>query len=354
MLQPDGKTFEFGVYVFGELLPDPVSGEIISAEQRIRNIIETAKLAEEAGLDVFGLGEHHRLDFAVSAPHVVLAAIAERTSRILLTSAATILSAADPVRVFEEYATLDLVSGGRAEIMVARGAFTEPFPLFGYELDLYDELFKEKFELLQLLNRHERVTWSGKHRPSLNQNEIAPRPRQKELPIWLGVGGSAESAERAGQAGAGMAIAILKGEPEPFRPLAEIYRKTGAAAGHPPEALRIAITSHGYVGKTAGQAVDDFFPYYANYKKMRSGRIVEKSQLIDAASTAREALAVGGPDEIVEKILYQYELFGHSRYLLQMDIGQPLKKVAEAIELLGTKVAPAVRKAIKGRNAAKA
>jgi probable LLM family oxidoreductase len=353
MSQPDGKTFEFGLYTFGEILPDPVTGDTISAEQRIRNIIETAKLAEEAGLDVFGLGEHHRLDFAVSAPHVVLAAIAQTTKRILLTSAATILSTEDPVRVFEEYATLDLVSGGRAEIMVARGAFFEPFPLFGYDLELYDELFSEKFELLQELNRHERVTWSGKHRPSLHQNEIAPRPKQRELPIWLGVGGSKESALRAGQAAAGCAIAILRGSPEPFKPLADEYRQAGAAAGHPPHALRVAITSHGFVGKNAEQAVNHYFPYYANYKMMRSGRKVEKAELFEAVA-AHDALAVGGPDEIVEKILYQHEMFGHDRYLLQIDIGQPLKQVAEAIELLATKVAPAVRKAIAAGNASKA
>jgi probable LLM family oxidoreductase len=342
------EKFEFGIYTFGEIIPDPITGKVISAEGRIQNIIETAKLADEVGLDIFGLGEHHRLDFAVSATPVVLAAIAQATKNIRLASATTVLGTADPVRVFEDFSTLDLISGGRAEIMAGRGAFIESFPLFGYNLDDYHELFEEKLQLLQELNNSERVTWQGKFRSPLNNSEIAPRPKQNKIPIWRGVGGTPASAVRTGQAGFGMALAILGGNPLYVKPLVEAYRQAGISAGHAQEDLKIAITSHGYIGKTAEQAVNEFHPYYSNYIRTMMGRNIPKEQ-VTAAISKNDALAVGGPEEIVEKILYQHELFGHHRFIMQLDICQPFSQVASAIELLATKVMPIVRREIKNK-----
>ena len=348
MSQTNQEKFEFGIYTFGEIIPDPITGKMISAEERIQNIIETAKLADEVGLDIFGLGEHHRLDFAVSATPVVLAAIAQATKNIRLASATTVLGTADPVRVFEDFSTVDLISGGRAEIMAGRGAFIESFPLFGYNLDDYHELFEEKLQLLQELNNNERVTWQGKFRSPLNNSEIAPRPKQNKIPIWRGVGGTPASAVRAGQAGFGMALAILGGNPLYVKPLVEAYRQAGISAGHAEEDLKIAITSHGYIGKTAEQAVNEFHPYYSNYIRTMMGRNIPKEQ-VTAAVSKNDALAVGGPEEIVEKILYQHELFGHDRFIMQLDICQPFSQVASAIELLATKVMPVVRREIKNK-----
>ena len=285
--------FEFGIYTFGELISDPVTGNTISAEERLKNIIGTAKLADEAGLDIFGLGEHHRLDFAVSSTPVVLAAIATATKNIKLSSATTVLGTADPVRVFEDFSTLDLISGGRAEIIAGRGAFIESFPLFGYDLDDYHELFEEKLQLLKELNNNERVTWQGKYRSALNNSEIAPRPKQDKIPIWRGVGGTPASAVRAGQAGYGMALAILGGNPIYVKPLVEAYRQAGISAGHAEEDLKIAITSHGYIGKTAEQAVNEFYPYYSNYIRTMMRRNIPKEQ-VAAAVSKNDALAVGG------------------------------------------------------------
>lgn len=343
MSQTHQKKFEFGIYTFGELIPDPITGKVISAEERIQNIIKTAKLADEVGLDVFGLGEHHRLDFAVSATPVVLAAIAQATKNIRLASATTVLGTADPVRVFEDFSTVDLISGGRAEIIAGRGAFIESFPLFGYDLDDYHELFEEKLHLLQELNNNERVTWSGKFRSPLNNSDIAPRPKQNKIPIWRGVGGTPASAVRAGQEGFGMALAILGGNPLYVKPLVDAYRQAGISAGHAEEDLNIAITSHGYIGKTTEQAVNEFHPYYSNYIRTMMGRSIPKQQLAAAVSKSN-ALAIGGPEEIVEQILYQHELFSHDRFIMQLDICQPFPQVASAIELLATKVMPQVRR----------
>jgi probable LLM family oxidoreductase len=348
MNQTTQEKFEFGIYTFGEIIPDPITGKMISAEERIRNIIKTAELADEVGLDIFGLGEHHRLDFAVSATPVVLAAIAQATKNIRLASATTVLGTADPVRVFEDFSTVDLISGGRAEIMAGRGAFIESFPLFGYDLDDYHELFEEKLQLLQELNNNERVTWRGKFRSPLNNNEIAPRPKQSKIPIWRGVGGTPASAIRAGQAGFGMALAILGGNPLYVKPFVEAYRQAGISAGHAEEDQKIAITSHGYIGKTAEQAVNEFHPYYSNYIRTMMGRNIPKEQVAVAVSK-NNALAVGGPEEIVEKVLYQHELFGHDRFIMQLDICQPFSQVASAIELLATKVMPLVRRELKNK-----
>lgn len=347
--RPEDPGMEIGIYTLGDLSPDPVTGRAISAAQRTQEIIEAAVLADEAGLDVFGVGEHHRLDYAVSSPPVVLAAIAQRTKRIKLTSATTVLSTVDPVRLYEDFATLDLVSGGRAEMMAGRGAFIESFPLFGYDTDHYDELFEEHLELFLKLNREEVVTWNGQFRPALKEAEIAPRSVQPEIPIWVGVGGSPESAARAGRFGVPMALAILGGRLDRFKPLVEIYHQAGKEAGHPDEKLKTGVTGHGYLADTSQQAKDEFYPYYSNYwyivNRQRGMGVRMAREQFDAAAGADMALFVGSPEQVVEKILRQYELFGHRRFMAQMDIGGvPFNKIAKGIELLATKVAPVIRR----------
>jgi probable LLM family oxidoreductase len=339
---------EIGVYTFAEL------GDAGPAA-RMRDLLEEVSLAEQVGLDVFGIGEHHRPDFGVSAPAVVLAAAAARTSRIRLTSAVTVLSSDDPVRVFEEFATLDLISGGRAEIMAGRGSFIESFPLFGYDLDDYDELFAEKLELLLALRAGERVSWSGKHRAPIDDLAVYPRPVQEPLPVWVAVGGSAQSAIRAGALGLPMALAIIGGRPERFVPFAELHRRAAVEAGHEPPPL-LSINSHGYVAETSAQAGDEFFPAYAammNRIGKERGWTGITRQDFDALRTKRGALVVGSPDEVVEKILFQHELFGHQRFLAQMSVGSlPHAQVLRSIELFGTQVAPAVRAEVARRAAA--
>jgi probable LLM family oxidoreductase len=346
--------FEIGLYTFGDFAPDLHKGGATSAHQRVKEIVAAAKLADEAGLDVFGIGEHHRLDMAVSSPPVVLAAIAQATRRIRLVSATTILSTADPVKVFQDFATVDQLSDGRAEIMAGRGAFVESFPLFGYDLNDYEQLFSEKIELLLKLGDNERINWHGKFRAPLDHAEISPRPVQKRLPVWIGVGGTPESAERAGRLGTGMSLAILGGDPARFKPLVDIYRQAGTRAGHKLQDLKIAVATHGYIAKTREQAVDEFHPHYMAYfgKLMKErGRVfgMSRDELMQM-TTADMALAVGSPEQIIEKILYQHEVFGHNRYMAQIDIGgQPFAKVAAAIELLASEVAPVVRREIRRR-----
>lgn len=341
--------FEFGIYTLGDLSVDLETGQAISAGQRLKDIVAAAKLADEAGIDVFGVGEHHRLDFAVSSPPVLLAAIAGVTRQIRLTSATTVLGTADPVRVFEDFATLDLISDGRAEIIAGRGAYVESFSLFGYELEDYKELFAEKISLLLELNNNERMTWNGRLRTALVDAEIAPRPQQNGLPVWVGVGGTPESAELAGSLGAGMAIAILGGDPGRFQPHIDVYKQAASRAGHQEADRKIAITSHGYVGASSQQAREQFYPYYAkHYAQFMEGRAggqaLSRDQFEQMTSPA-SALAVGSPEEIVEKILAQHELFGHNRFMAQFDIGGiPFAKVAESIELFAAKVAPVVRR----------
>lgn len=344
--------FEFGLYTLGDLSADYKTGRIMSARERMKEILDAAKLADDAGIDVFGVGEHHRLDFVVSSPPVVLAAIAQSTRRIRLTSATTVLGTADPVKVFEDFSTLDLLSGGRAEIIAGRGAYVESFPLFGYQLEDYKELFSEKMNLLLQLNDNERITWNGRLRSSLKDAEIAPRPLQQRLPVWVGVGGTPASAEFAGRLGAGMAIAILGGDPARFKPLIDVYKQAGVQAGHKQKNLKVAITSHGYIANTPQQAKDEFYPYYANYVSQFMGGHSRGEQLsriqFEQLSNPVNALAVGSPEQIVEKILAQHELFGHNRFMAQFDIGGvPFSKVAASIELLATKVAPVVRRELK-------
>lgn len=341
---------EIGLYTLGDLCPDPHNGQTISTKQRVKEIVEAAKLADEAGLDVFGVGEHHRLDYAVSSPAVVLSSIAQATNRIKLTSATTVLSTVDPVRLFEDFATLDLLSDGRAEIIAGRGAFVESFPLFGFDTKDYDELFSEHIELLLQLNKNEKVTWNGNFRPALRNADIAPRPLQKEMPVWVGVGGTPGSAIRAGRLGVGMTMAILGGDPLRFKPLVDHYVKAGSEAGYELEQLKIGVTGHGFLSNTTQEAMRDFYPYYANYwsyvNRQRGGLAFSLSQSdFEQMCSPETALFVGSPQQVIEKILYQYELFGHQRFMAQLDIGGlPFSKVAKGIELLATKVAPIVRK----------
>lgn len=340
---------ELGVYTFADMMPDPRTGRVIGPAQRLRDLMEEIELADQVGLDVFGLGEHHRADFAVSAPAVVLAAAATRTTNIRLTSAVTVLSSDDPVRVFQDFATLDLLSGGRAEIMAGRGSFIESFPLFGYDLADYDELFAEKLTLLLRLRDDERVTWSGRHRPALDDLGVYPRPIQDPLPVWVAVGGNPPSAMRAGTLGLPMALAIIGGEPARFAPFVEIYREAARRAGHDAARLPVSINSIGYVADTSQRAGDEFFPSYSlmmNRLGRERGWAGISRRDFDALRTPRGALVVGSPQEVSEKILAQHEIFGHQRFLIQMSVGaMPHRDILHAIELLGAQVAPVVRRA---------
>jgi probable LLM family oxidoreductase len=340
---------EIGVITLGELVSDPAIGRKITPRQRLEEILAAAVMADEGGLDVFGVGEHHRLDFVASAVPVVLAAIAQKTRRIRLTSAVTVLSTADPVREFENFATLDLLSAGRAEMIAGRGAFIESFPLFGYDLADYDALFPEKIELLLKLNSSERVTWTGSLRPALNEAEIAPRPEQERLPIWVGVGGSPQSAAGAAALGLPMMVGIIGGATAQFAPLMEFYRRAGLQKGWSPARLKIGVTSYLHVEETSQQARDEFYPYHAHYFEQLSrgrGRTIRLSRDEFDWGTRREgAFFVGSPQEVIDKLLYQKELFGHQRFLAQVDVGgMPFRMVARTIELLATKVVPVVRK----------
>ncbi len=300
---------------------------------------------------MFGIGEHHRPDFVSSAPAVVLAAAAARTKRIRLTSAVTVLSSDDPVRVFQEFSTLDLLSGGRAEIMAGRGSFIESFPLFGYDLNAYDSLFDEKLRLLIELRAAERITWSGKHRPALEGQGIYPRPLQNPLPVWVAVGGTPESVVRAGILGLPLALAIIGGLPERFAPLVRLYRQAAAEGGHDPATLPVSINSHGFIGDDSQQAADDYYPTFAqmmNKIGRERGWPPITRQQFDQSRTLRGSDFIGSPNEIIDKVLFQHTLFGHQRLLLQLGVGTiPHAKVMRAIELLGTRVAPAVREALR-------
>ena len=341
---------ELGLYTFADVGPgmDPA--------RRLRDLVEEIELADGVGLDVFGVGEHHRPDYAVSSPAVALAAAAARTRDIRLTSAVTVLSSDDPVRVFQDFATLDLISGGRAEIMAGRGSFIESFPLFGYDLADYDDLFAEKLELLLRLRESERVTWSGRHRPPLEHAGVYPRPLQDPLPVWVAVGGTPQSVVRTALLGLPLAIAIIGGQPERFAPLARLYREAASRAGHDPEDMRISINSHAYVAETSKKAGDEFFPTYAammnRIGRERGWAPMGRAQF-EAGRSPRGHLLVGSPEEVAEKILYEHELFGNDRFMAQISVGAiSHDKVMRAIELFGTEVAPTVRKEVLRRNAA--
>ncbi len=339
---------ELGVFTFG----DQPAG--VSPAERLANLLEEVELAEQVGLDVFAVGEHHRPDFVVSAPAVVLAAAAARTQRIRLSSAVTVLSSDDPVRVFESFATLDLLSGGRAEIMAGRGSFIESFPLFGLDLDDYDQLFAEKLELLLRLRDSERVDWPGSRLTQrLEDVAVYPRPLQQPLPVWIAVGGNPESAIRAGTLGLPMALAIIGGLPERFTPFAELHREAALRAGHERPAL--SINSHGYVAETSQRALDESYPYVSeamNRIGRERGWPPQQRQDYDASATRRGANFVGSPAQVAEKILLQHELFDHDRFLVQFTIGgMPHEQILRSIELFGTEVAPVVREELARRGA---
>lgn len=339
---------EIGIYTFGDITPDPHTGRAIPAAQRYAEMLAAAKLADAAGLDVFGVGEHHRMDLPVSSPAVVMAALASATQRIRLTSAVSILSTLDPVRVFQDFATVDLLSGGRAEIIAGRGAYIESFALFGADMADYDALFSEKLDLLLKLKGHERVTWQGRFRPPLNNAEILPQPMGR-LPIWLGVGGNPESALRAGDLGLPVILANISQPPANFKEQIAAYRQRHAAKGHDAATRKVAIATHAYVAKDSQTALREFYPYYNAYfaahvpRANFAGEVSPDVYATRAGATG--PIFVGSPQQIVDKLMYERELFAHDRFLAQVDIGGlPYAQVAQSIELLATHVLPAMRK----------
>ena len=344
---------EIGIYSFVEAPLDPDTGRQTGAELRMAHLLEEIELADRVGLDVFGIGEHHRPDFVVSAPAVVLAAAAARTHRIRLTSAVTVLSSDDPVRVFQDFATLDLLSGGRAEIMAGRGSFTESFPLFGQDLSDYDELFSEKLQLLMKLRDHERLSWSGRHRAPIVDRAVYPRPVQNPIPIWVAVGGNPPSVVRAATLGLPMALAIIGGMPERFAPFVDLYRDSALRAGHDPAALPVSINSHGFIAEDRQEAADLSYPAFAETMgrigRERGWPPPSRAQF-DGEAELRGSMFMGTPQDIIDKVLFQHEVFHHDRFLIQLTVGpMPHDKVLRAIELLGTEVAPVVRREIAKR-----
>lgn len=338
---------ELGIYTFGDITPDPNTGRAISLSQRYAEILAAAKLADDAGLDVFGVGEHHRLDIPISSPALVMAAIAAQTKKIRLSSAVTVLSTLDPVRVFQDFATVDVLSGGRAEIIAGRGAFTESFPLFGHDLADYDALFVEKLDLLLKLNGSERVTWQGRFRPPLADAQISPRPLDK-LPIWLGIGGNPESALRAGELGLPMVLANISQPPANFAGQIAAYRRRFIERGHSASTPKVAVATHVHVAKDSQTALEEFYPYYCAYFRQHAPRPdlvreVPRDIYKQRASTTGP-IFVGSPRQIIDKLMYERELFGHDRFLGQVNIGGlPYEKVATSIELLAKDVLPVIR-----------
>jgi probable LLM family oxidoreductase len=339
---------EIGIDSFAASIADPATGLRLEPVERLANLLAEIELADQVGLDVFGIGEHHRAEFLDSAPAVILAAAATRTERIRLGSAVTVLSAADPVRVFQEFATLDLISNGRAEIVAGRGSFVESYPLFGLKLEDYDSLFAEKLDLLLKIRANTEVHWSGQHRAALTGQAIYPRPLQKQLPIWVGVGGTPASFVRAGTLGLPLMVAIIGGEPRRFRPLIDMYREAGRRAGHRPEDLRVGLHAIGFVGDTTKQAADDFFPGYAHtfteLGKERGWPATTRAHF-DALLGPTGALMIGDPAKVAEKILYVNDaLGGLARVTFQMGVSTlPHPKMLRAIQLLGSEVSPLVR-----------
>jgi len=346
--------FEIGIMTFGELTEDPSTGALPSPRQRVREMIEQAQVADEVGLDVFGVGEHHRSDFVGSAPAIVLAAAAERTRRIRLTSSVTVLSSEDPVRVWEQFATIDLLSGGRAEIIAGRGSYTESFPLFGYDLRDYADLFREKLDLLLKIREQNPLTWQGRFRAPLIDADIAPRADGDTIPIWVGVGGSPASAVSTGRLGLPMALALLMGPMTFHEPTVALYRDAAAKAGHDPARLPISINVHGYVGRTSQQARDVMYPYFAdgmmeNNHQRGKGFLLSRAAF-DAQSSPGAGLLVGSSQELIDKLLAYHDLYGLNRALIQMGFGGlPQREHLEAIERLGTEVAPVVRREVAAR-----
>ncbi|MEO3798056.1 LLM class flavin-dependent oxidoreductase [Nonomuraea sp. B10E15] len=348
------SPFDIGFMTFVEITEDPHTGALPSPHQRARETIEQARLADQVGLDLFAVGEHHRTDFVGSAPPMVLAAAAEATEKIRLTSSVTVLSSEDPVRVWEQFATLDQFSGGRAEIIAGRGSYTESFPLFGYALTDYADLFREKLDLLLKIRAQNPITWNGRFRPALDNADIGPRALQDELPIWVGVGGTLASAISTGRLGLPMAMALLLGPITFHEQTIEMYRAAAQQAGHDPSTLRTSINLHGHVGRTSQLARDIMYPYFAqgmmdNNHQRGSGFRMPRAAF-DAQTAPNAGLVVGSPQEVIDKLLTYHEIYGLDRALIQMGFGgMPQKDVLDAIELLGTEVAPVVRREVAAR-----
>lgn len=341
---------ELGLITFADMHPEAMPGPGINAHQRIKDLMEEIQLADQLGLDVFGVGEHHRPDYAVSSPAVILAAAAMITKNIKLSSAVTVLSSDDPVRVFQDFSTVDHLSNGRAEIMAGRGSFIESFPLFGYNLGDYDELFTEKLDLLLKLNKSEKLSWQGKHRPSFNDLGVYPRPYQPSVPVWLAAGGTPASAVRAATLGLPLMLAIIGGTLQQFVPFINLYRETAKKNGKDLNMLQLGVNNHMYVGEDSQRAADEFYPYYAammNRVGRDRGWPPLSRRQFDHSRLPQNALMVGSVQEVIDKILHEHELFGNTRFLAQASVGNvPHAKTMKSIELFGTRVAPAVKKAI--------
>lgn len=341
---------EIGLTTFVETTPDVKTGKVISHAERIREVVEEIVLADEVGLDVYGVGEHHRRDYAASSPAVVLAAAASQTKRIRLTSAVTVLSSDDPVRVFEQFSTLDAISNGRAEIMAGRGSFIESFPLFGYDLDDYNELFDEKLDLLLKIQKSEKVTWNGKHRPAIQNLGIYPMPVQNPLPVWIASGGTPQSVVRAGILGLPLVLAIIGGSPRQFAGLVQLYKRAAKEAGHDVTKLPIASHSHGFIAESTELAADKFFPstqQAMNVIGRERGWGEYTRATFDSARSLEGALYVGDTETVAEKIIHLRKNVGITRFMLHVPVGSmPHDDVMKAIELLGKEVAPMVREEI--------
>ncbi|HSZ71539.1 MAG TPA: LLM class flavin-dependent oxidoreductase [Cytophagaceae bacterium] len=342
---------EIGISTFGDIQADHVAGKAVNAHARMQELLAEGKLADEIGLDVFALGEHHRPDFLISAPEVILAGVAAITKNIRLSSAVTVLSSADPVRVFQNFSTLDLMSSGRAEVMAGRGSFIESFPLFGYDLNDYNELFTEHLELLLKINQEEIISWKGKHRAAINKLGVYPRPYQEKLPVWLAVGGTPASMVRAGNLNLPVTLAILGSDPDHFVPLVELYRSSARKAGHDDTQLPLAINCHFYIADSSEQASDEFFPVYEKMMnrigKERGWGKLTRDQF-EYMRSPKGSLFVGNVQEVIDKVMYQHKLFNHTRFLAQIISGDiPHHKLLHSIELLGKEVAPVVRKQLK-------
>lgn len=340
---------ELGLYTFVENTLHPQTGHILAPQQRLANLLEEIRLADAAGLDVYAIGEHHREEYLASSPATILAAAASLTTNIRLSSAVTVLGSEDPVRVYQQFATLDLLSGGRAEIMAGRGSFIESFPLFGYDLNNYDELFAEKLDLLLALREPGPIHWRGQHRPALTGQQVFPRALQSPLPVWVAVGGTPQSAYRTGYLGLPMALAIIGGMPERFQPMAELHRRGAREGGHERPAL--SINSHGFIAENSQDAHQIAFPAFKQVMDKigrERGWPPMSSEQFEASTALRGANVVGSPQQVIDKILYQHEIFGHDRFLLQMSVGSvPHAKLLRSIELFATEVAPAVNKALQ-------
>jgi probable LLM family oxidoreductase len=341
------KKLEFGLMTFADMAPETIPGKGINAHQRIQNLLEEIKLADELGIDVFGIGEHHRPDYAVSSPTTILGAAAAVTKNIKLSSAVTVLSSEDPVRVYQQFATVDAISSGRAEIMAGRGSFIESFPLFGFDMNHYDELFEEKLDLLLKINASEKISWSGNQRAPIQDLGVYPRALNGEIPVWLAAGGTPASAIRAAKLQLPLMLAIIGGMPRQFTPFINLYKKSALDSGTRPEDLQVGINNHMFIGIDGEKAADDFFPYYAQMMdrvgKSRGWQPMTRDQF-EYMRSPEGSLMVGNVEQVIDKILYEYELFGFTRFFAQASLGfVPHEMTMKSIELFATQVIPAVK-----------